>query len=63
MDEQGLEERVDADVAEAESGDAGAVAADDGCGQVEEGLGAADEIMADALDAEQASVGREADLP
>jgi hypothetical protein len=29
VDEQGLEERVDADVAEAESEDAGAVAADD----------------------------------
>ena len=63
VDEQGLQERVHADVAKAQSGDASAVVADEGCGQVEECLGAADGVMADALDAEQASVGREADLP
>jgi hypothetical protein len=54
---------VHADVAKAQSGDASAVVADEGCGQVEECLGAADGVMADALDAEQASVGRKADLP
>jgi hypothetical protein len=39
VDEQGLQERVHADVAEAESGDTSAVVADEGCGQVEECLG------------------------
>jgi hypothetical protein len=63
VDEQGLQEGVDAGVAEAEPGDAVAVVVDDGRGQGGEGLGAADGVVADALDAEEAPVGREADLP
>src|SRR5664280_660893 len=46
VDEQGLQERVHADVAKAQSEDASAVVADEGCGQVEERLGAADGVMA-----------------
>jgi hypothetical protein len=63
VDEQGLQERVHAGVAEAQSGDAGSVVVDDGRGQVGEGLRAADGVVADALDAEEAPVGGEADLP
>ena len=63
MDEQGLQERVDAGVAEAQPGDAGSVVVDDGRGQAGECPGAADGVVADALDAEQAPVGGEADLP
>jgi len=63
VDEQGVQQRVHADVAEAQSGDAGAVAGQDRGGQVGERLSAADRVVADALDAEQAPVGGEADLP
>ena len=63
MDEQGLQQCVDAGVAETEPGDAGALVGDDRCGEFGECLSAADGVVADALDAEQASVGGEADLP
>ena len=63
MDEQGLQQGVHPGVAEAQPGDAGAGVGDDRRGQVGEGLGAADRVVADALDAEQAPVGGEADLP
>ena len=60
MDEQGLQEGVDAGVTEAQPGDAGALVGEDRRGQVGERLGAADRVVADALDAEQAPVGGEA---
>ena len=63
VDEQGLQQRVDAGVAEPQPGDAGAGGGDDGRGQGGEGLGAADGVVADGLDAEQAPVGGKADLP
>ena len=63
MNEQCLEKGVDARVAETQPGDTGGVAGDDRRGEIGEGLGAADRVVADALDAEQAPVGREADLP
>jgi len=63
VDEQGLQERVDAGVAETEPGDAGSVAGDDGRGQGGECFRAADGVVADGLDAEQAPVGGKADLP
>ena len=63
VDEQGLQECVHTGVAEAQSGDAGSVVVDDGRGQAGECLRAADGVMADALDAEEAPVGGEADLP
>ena len=63
MDEQGLQQRVHAGVAEAQPGDAGAGVGDDRCGEVGEGLGAADRVVAEALDAQEAPVGGEADLP
>jgi hypothetical protein len=50
-------------VCEAQTGDAGAGIGDDRGGQVGEGSGAVDRVVAEALDAEQASVGGEADLP
>ncbi|HVE95805.1 MAG TPA: hypothetical protein VNA67_02295 [Pseudonocardiaceae bacterium] len=52
MDEQGLEQCVDAEVAETQPGDAGAFVGDEGCGEVGECLGAADRVVADALDAQ-----------
>ena len=63
MDEQGLQEGVNAVVAEAKSGDACAFAGEDRGGEVGECLGAADRVVADGLDAEQAPVGGEAELP
>jgi hypothetical protein len=54
---------VDAGIAEAQPGDAGAGGGDDRGGEVGECLRAADGVVADALDAEQAPVGGEADLP
>ena len=63
MDEQGLQQGVGADIAEAQSGDAGAGVGDDRRGQVGEGLGAADRVVAEALDAQEAPVGGEAELP
>ena len=63
MDEQGLQEGVGSGVAEAQPGDAGSVVVNDGRGQAGECGRAADGVMADALDAEQAPVGGEADLP
>src|SRR5512132_2239896 len=63
MDEQGLQQGVGAGVAEAQSGDAGAGVGDDRRGEVGECLGAADRVVVQALDAEQAPVGGEADLP
>jgi len=63
VDEQGLQQRVHSDVAEPQPGDAGAGAGHDWSGQFGECLSAADRVVADALDAEQAPVGGEADLP
>jgi hypothetical protein len=54
---------VHTNVAEAQPGDAGAGIGDDRGGELGEGFGAADRVVADALDAEQAPVGGEADLP
>jgi hypothetical protein len=54
---------VHTNVAEAQSGDAGAGVGDDRGGELGEGLGAADRVVADGLDAEQAPVGGKADLP
>ena len=62
MNEQGLQQRVHPGIAEAQAGDAGAGIGEDRGGQVGEGSGAADGIVADVLDAEQAPVGGEADL-
>jgi len=50
-------------VAESQSGDTGAGVGDDRRGQVGEAGSAADRVVAEALDAEQAPVGGEADLP
>jgi hypothetical protein len=63
VDEQGVQQGVHPDVAEAQPGDPGAAVGDDRCGQLGERLGTADRVVADALDAEQAPVGGEADLP
>ena len=63
VDEQGLQQRVNARVAEPQPGDAGAGGGDQRRGQGGEGPGAADGVVADGLDAEQAPVGRKADLP
>jgi hypothetical protein len=63
VNEQGLQQGVDTGVAEAQPGDAGAGVGDDRCGQLGECLGAADRVVAEVLDAEQAPVGGEADLP
>jgi hypothetical protein len=49
-------------IAEAQPGDAGAGIGEDRGGQVGEGSGAVDGIVAEVLDAEQAPVGGEADL-
>ena len=61
--EQGLQQGVHPGVAEAQSGDAGTGVGDDRRGEIGERLGAADRVVAEALDAEQAPVGGEADLP
>jgi len=63
VDEQGLQEGVHAGVAEAQAGEAGAGVGEDRRGQFGEGSGAADRVVADALDAEEAPVRGEADLP
>ena len=63
VDEQGLQQGVGAGVAEAQPGDAGAGVGEDRRGQLGEGGSTADRVVAEALDAEQASVGGEADLP
>lgn len=63
MDEQGLQQGVHAGVTEAQPGDAGADVGDDRRGQVGERSGAADRVVAEALDAQQAPVGGGADLP
>jgi hypothetical protein len=54
---------VGAGVAEAQPGDAGTDIGDDRRGQLGERLGAVDRVVVQALDAEQAPVGGEADLP
>lgn len=48
---------------ETQPGDAGASWCGDGAGDSGQGLGAGDRVVAELLDAEQASVGGEADLP
>jgi hypothetical protein len=63
VDEQGPQQGVNPGVAEAQSGDAGALAGDDRGGEIGKGLRAADRVVADGLDAEQAPVGGEAELP
>ena len=63
VDEQGLQQRVDAGVAGPQCGDAGAAGHDDRRGQGGERLRAVDGVVADGLDAEQAPAGGEADLP
>jgi len=50
-------------IAETQPGDAGAGIGDDRRGQVGEGVSTADRVVAEALDAEQAPVGGEAELP
>jgi hypothetical protein len=50
-------------VSETQPGDAGTDIGDDRRGQLGERLGAVDRVVAEALDAEQAPVGGEADLP
>jgi len=54
---------VHAGVAEAQPGDAGAGVGEDRCGEIGERVGTVDGVVAEALDAEQAPVGGEADLP
>jgi hypothetical protein len=61
--QQGLEQGVGAAVPEAESGDAVPVGCDDGVVHGGEGLLGVDWVVAESLDAQQASVGGEADLP
>jgi hypothetical protein len=63
VDEQCLQQGVDSVVTETQSGDAGACVGDDGCREIGEGVRAADRVVADGLDAEQAPVGGKAELP
>jgi hypothetical protein len=63
VDEQGPQQGVHACVAEPQARDAGALGGNDRRGQVGERLGTADGVVADVLGAEQAPVGRKADLP
>ena len=63
VDEQGLQQGVDPGVAEAQSGDAGAGSVTIGAVRSVKALRAADRVVADGLDAEQAPVGGEAELP
>ena len=63
VDEQGPQQGVNPGVAEAQSGDAGALGGDERGGEIGKGLRAADRVVADGLDAEQAPVGGEAELP
>ena len=63
MGEQCVKQCVDAGVAETQPGDASAGVGDDRCGEIGECLCAADGVVADTLDAQQASVGGKADLP
>src|SRR4030088_1119855 len=60
---QGLQQGVGAGVAETQPGDVGAGVGKNGCGEIGECLGTADGVVADALDAQKAPVGCEADLP
>jgi hypothetical protein len=50
-------------IGETETGDAGARRGGDGVGDSGQGLGAGDRVVAELLDAKQASVGGKADLP
>jgi hypothetical protein len=54
---------VNPGVAEAQSGDAGALGGDQRGGEIGKGVRAADRVVADGLDAEQAPVGGKAELP
>jgi len=63
VNEQDLEQGVDSGVAEAQAGDAGSGGGDGGGGEIGEGFRAADRVVADGLDAEQAPVGGKAELP
>lgn len=57
------EQRLDAWIGESQSGDALAGGGGDGFGDGGQGIGAVGGIVAESLDAQQASVGGEADLP
>jgi hypothetical protein len=50
-------------VGEPKPGDAGAGGGDDGVGDRGQGVGAGDRVVTELLDAQQAPVGGEADLP
>jgi hypothetical protein len=62
VDEQGLEQGVHAGSPKRSPGNGGALGGEDRCGELGEGLGTADRVVADGLDAQQAPVGGEADL-
>ena len=62
-DEQHGEQGVAALLAQAQPGDAGAVLGDDGVGHGVQDVDAGDRVVAESLDAQQAPVGGEADLP
>jgi hypothetical protein len=58
-----LEEGVGAAISQAQPGDACSGVGDDGVVEGVEGFGGADRVVAESLDAQQAPVGGEADLP
>jgi len=60
---QGRQQGLDAFVGEAQAGDAGSGGGDDGAGDGGDRGGAGGGVVADFLDAQQAPVGGEADLP
>jgi len=62
-DEQDLQQRLGAAVGEPQPGDAGAGRGEHRVVEGGERLGDADRVVAESLDAEQAPVGGEADLP
>src|SRR3954451_17671678 len=62
-DQQGLQQGLGAAVTESEPGDAVPVGGEDRVVDGGEGFGGADRVVAESLDAEQASVGGEAALP
>ena len=62
-DQQGLEQGVRPVIPEAEPGDAVPGGGDDGVVHSGEGLFGADRVVAESLDAQEAPVGGEADLP
>jgi len=62
-DEQRGEQRVAAGGGDGQAGDAGPAAGGDGLGDGVEGGGAGDRVVAELLEAQQAPVGGEADLP